>query len=1099
MDETQPNISIKNAEEFLRLARELINTPNRKEQSIRDVFTSYLPAVFPDRPYWVRRHIEDSESTLSSTRGENRVSVFVDNLVDNTAIEYETDLRNYALFQHGRDQVREYCAGLINQGSGPEIVTGILSDTLQWHAYSIQLTNDAAIGQLESNQIILTEIDSINLHEYQIREGILLVNFLLKHLGRQGARHLSAENIARDLGLRSIFYSQRYENLIAIAKEAFSENQEFAEIVVQLWESFVSYLNPDESEFNLSTYVSEFYITTLAKMICANALSGMPLNSPIRQIKRILLGDYFSEYQIDNMVEHDYFRWLLEEPYLSKVAEIASDMQEDLLAYSYDNLPENTDLFGPLMVQLADQTRRILLGQEWTPYWLTKQMAIYLFENLPYGENPRFLDPCCGSGAFLSSVLEISKNKLSQNNVNPDELFHGLIQSIVGFDIDPVAVMLSKITWILGVKEHLSRLTSPMSIPVYHADSLFLVTPLEREPNVDFTRPTKILLDGEYLELPQVLLKADKQLIFDSLIEEAYSIALRTSELAKISNSDSHDLDLDKLSLHFTNLEILASFNETDKVEVTNFITKLTERLTILELTRRDGIWAYVIKNSYRPVLMAGNFNGVISNPPWLTMSKLGNNPYRQATEGLADSYAIKPKGSSFPHLELSTLFIMHSLHRYLGQDGMFAFVVPQTILNGNHHNPFREITGPGSTQDIRVSHIWEVGIDTFKNKAAVIFGRKSTNPENLEEISGAYISETRKININWFWTGLGQRAIWSKDDLNDNNLGNIRYYDFHQGADILPRKLFSVDFIEETGGKVRIQSIDVDSQWHFAVKDAKPPYDQFTLQGNNLIEKSYLFRTLFSKHLSPFHIVLDQAVWTVAPIKRESNVWRDLSNQELVLLDRSTNAIFNQMKQELIHLRGEDGRSNIWIDNLNYRNKLSRQVFPDEGFLIFTGAGGGILCSAYINLENVDATKLLIDQTLYWNVVDSEAEAIYLTGIFNSQAINSVIANFIPQGKFGGRHLHTLPFIVTPEFDNEEEKHINVVEATSTLIAELYTKNDELDEFIDKQVVFGAFDASLTLTWRRRKIREFIKTKLNSYTTYENACHKLFNIPYTE
>jgi len=145
-----------------------------------------------------------------------------------------------------------------------------------------------------------------------------------------------------------------------------------------------------------------------------------------------------------------------------------------------------------------------------------------------------------------------------------------------------------------------------------------------------------------------------------------------------------------------------------------------------------------------------------------------------------------------------------------------------------------------------------------------------------------------------------------------------------------------------------------------------------------------------------------------------------------------------------------------------------------------------------------VDAGKVLIDQTLYWAVVNSLDEAKYLVGLFNSQSIYDVIVSFIPKGEFGPRHLHTLPFKVTPEYDPEDKQHQAVVETTTKLLAELTARTPELNAMGDKTTGLGMFDPSLPLASRRRKIRMFVST-LEAYPNYEKACRSLYGLEQSE
>ena len=95
-------------------------------------------------------------------------------------------------------------------------------------------------------------------------------------------------------------------------------------------------------------------------------------------------------------------------------------------------------------------------------------------------------------------------------------------------------------------------------------------------------------------------------------------------------------------------------------------VFELARRMSDLALANRNGIWAFVLRNTYRPGLLAGSFNGLVSNPPWLAMSQLAENPYKTQLSARAAQYDIAPGGASHLHLELATTFLLHAIDRYL-------------------------------------------------------------------------------------------------------------------------------------------------------------------------------------------------------------------------------------------------------------------------------------------------------------------------------------------------------------------------------------------------------------------------------------------------
>ena len=88
-----------------------------------------------------------------------------------------------------------------------------------------------------------------------------------------------------------------------------------------------------------------------------------------------------------------------------------------------------------------------------------------------------------------------------------------------------------------------------------------------------------------------------------------------------------------------------------DRTACIEFCKKLLRALEKLQRAGRNGIWAFVLRNSFRPALVAGRFNGVVTNPPWLALSKIASNPYQDALKAKAEAYGIKAPGSSHLHV----------------------------------------------------------------------------------------------------------------------------------------------------------------------------------------------------------------------------------------------------------------------------------------------------------------------------------------------------------------------------------------------------------------------------------------------------------------
>ena len=1014
---------------------QLINE-GKNEQVIRDSFTSHLRQIFPDVPNWVIRHIQGSEASVKILRDSIGRTGFVDNLVDMTAIEYESNLTITSKFNIGLNQVKDYVSSLVNLGHDPQLIVGILSDTIRWYAYEINVSRLSEAPSSRDN-IILKEVEFFDGSNAGEKEAADLSRFLLKYLGRIGARPVSANSIADDLGFNSRFCQPHISSLSSIVSTAFSSNSQYASLISELWCNFVSYLREDgkSDHFDFKTYVDEYYILTLGKLICANYLEQKALSSSDSEIEAIINGVFFENKGLQNFVEYDYFGWLNSTNHIKAILPIARAIQQDLVAYNFNSNPSE-DLFGQLMAQLANRSQRLLLGQEWTPGWLSRKLVNQVVSNIPQDEPLRLIDMCCGSGSMIVEALEIAKTRILLNSpsVSKDNQIHLLIESITGFDIDPLAVMLSKINWVLKTKDWIQPFgTYQITIPIYHADSLFAITPISNNIGNDEKGFYSLKLAEHSIDLPSFLITPKYRVFFDNLIDIGYRIIISNKKNTPIviSNEDLND------HLEFIQDSVSIAFEDGQIEETITFFRDFIVKVDKLNRDGRNGIWAYILRNSFRPGLVLGQFNGLISNPPWLALSKVANNPYQFALKRMAEEFGIKPSGSSHLHIELATIFLLYAIRQYLVEDAQIGCIVPDTILNGHHHNRFRTAQFNNSAKAVQfdIKEIWKIQENVFKNNAIVLLGTKSESEnDGNEPIPGKILYENHySIETLFYRNKQGNRTAWSEQELSDVSQGFYIPANFRQGADIMPRNLLFYEVSQSTNPKLyNVQTINpTTSPIAFTVKEAKK-FQDFNLS-TRVITKKLFFDVITSNLLTPFDVAEFQKA--LLPIRKSNNnEWEALSDMEIIMHGAIAQNTFDSICKRI---NPQSTSIDALFKLIDTRGKLKQQIVQTTGFLVLTGAGGGKVCSAIIDVSKVDLSKLILDQTVYWTQVDSSDEAIYLTGLLNSEAINTIIEEFQPRGAFGKRHVHKLPFGVTPPYDANQAAHQEVVVRTKALIQE--------------------------------------------------------------
>jgi hypothetical protein len=264
-----------------------------------------------------------------------------------------------------------------------------------------------------------------------------------------------------------------------------------------------------------------------------------------------------------------------------------------------------------------------------------------------------------------------------------------------------------------------------------------------------------------------------------------------------------------------------------------------------------------------------------------------------------------------------------------------------------------------------------------------------------------------------------------------------------------------------------------------YLVREAKLHKD-FSLNVRN-VDDQFIYDCFLSNHLLPFTI--NNVAKALIPMKKESGQWQVVDEQYLVAYGTGTTAAFRKVLTEY------GGSAQEYFNHINTRNKLNPQIFDavaDDKWLVLAGAGGGFTCASFISFAQIDKSKTIIDQTLYWHIADSEDEAIYITGMLNSVALYTMIADFQPKGAMGKRHVHKLPYAVTPPFNADDPAHMLVVKKTRALI-------ESLNKALPGSVAESYFSpSSSSLPIRRRQFRLFIGG-LPENDDYENACREVY------
>lgn len=450
-----------------------------------------------------------------------------------------------------------------------------------------------------------------------------------------------------------------------------------------------------------------------------------------REMESLEQGGIWSQLKITNFLEGDLFAWYLP-AWNESLAEAVKNLLSMLDQYDSTTLSvdpeESRDLLKQLYQHLFPKAVRHDLGEYYTPDWL----AELVLDEVGYDGNPnqRLLDPACGSGTFLVMAINRAKTWFSENRYEcgfgESELIQKILANIIGFDLNPLAVMAARTNYLLAVRGLIQNFASEVELPVYLCDSI--MTPAEHgvEPNgqTNFLSPDGMtaILPGQSLRLHIAPLKSPLLI--------PYEIARDRVQVGKYTET----LET-SIRNHFSPDEFISRCREEAlPLKEVGLHLELYSKLRKLDENKLNGIWARIIKNAFAP-LFVGRVDFVIGNPPWVNWESLPSG-YREAVRPLYQEYGLFELKNSGARLgavkkDLSMLFVYGGADYYLRAGGRIGYVITQTL--------FKTIAGSGFrnfqyTRDHRTTVIKPVvvhdlsGIQVFEgatNRAAILIAEK--------------------------------------------------------------------------------------------------------------------------------------------------------------------------------------------------------------------------------------------------------------------------------------------------------------------------------------------------------------------------------------
>ena len=202
-----------------------------------------------------------------------------------------------------------------------------------------------------------------------------------------------------------------------------------------------------ETLFNL-LFAIETYYAALMRTVAAKVVSGS--DPSVSDADEIMSGAYFEKRNIFNYSCDPIYDWYFCEDSLKQ--DVLQIIIKNVKTIDTNTIPE--DFLKDVYEQIFPSKVRRGMGEFHTPMWLVDFIIEDILKTDPDFLKKKIIDPTCGSGSFLISILK-------RNNGDPESL-----SRLFGIDLNPISVLTTKTNLLLALNQN----SKPVVLQIYQGD-----------------------------------------------------------------------------------------------------------------------------------------------------------------------------------------------------------------------------------------------------------------------------------------------------------------------------------------------------------------------------------------------------------------------------------------------------------------------------------------------------------------------------------------------------------------------------------------------------------------------------------------------------
>lgn len=369
-------------------------------------------------------------------------------------IETKKSLKDQAKITEAAEQLACYVGKRSEQVARRYV--GILTDGALWLLYNLEADGVATVVSEHRVKADDPDVDGLILW----LEGVLATGQDIPPSPLEISRRLGASSSSFQLDLATI------RHVYALVRD-----QPEVRLKRELWARLLTTALGTQFEDSDDLFIEHTYLVTVAELV-AHAAVGFSLSNPNLAPSDLLDGTQFRTSGIRGVVEPDFFDWLVDSEEAlgaEQGRQFVSTLARRLSRFDWEKVEH--DILKVLYESVISPEQRHQMGEYYTPDWLA-QATVEEVVTDPL--NQRVLDPGCGSGTFLFHAIRHYVAAAKAAGRTSQETIAGIVGSVTGVDLHPVAVTLARVTYLLAIGKALYTERGPegFSIPVYLGDSL---------------------------------------------------------------------------------------------------------------------------------------------------------------------------------------------------------------------------------------------------------------------------------------------------------------------------------------------------------------------------------------------------------------------------------------------------------------------------------------------------------------------------------------------------------------------------------------------------------------------------------------------------